>query len=320
MAKLTRFSVWVGQTFALWAILFALLGFFFPQWFVGLKSWIVPILGIIMFGMGLTLELKDFAEIAKRPVQVVLGIVAQFSIMPLLALLLTKVFSLDPAVAIGVILVGCCPGGTSSNVITFLARGDVALSVTITAFSTVLAPIVTPLLLDFYAGTLIDVALAAMMLSIAKIVLLPITAGLIVHRLLGEKVKPVIKVLPLISVSGIVMIVAIVVALSQAKIAESGALIFAVVMLHNLLGYLCGFALGKVCGFGLAQQRAIMVEVGMQNSGLGAALASVYFTPLAALPSALFSVWHNISGALLANICVWLDGRGQAKEVSSLPK
>ncbi|MBV7435370.1 bile acid:sodium symporter family protein [Cardiobacteriaceae bacterium TAE3-ERU3] len=307
MQGLARFSAWVGRTFALWAILFAVVGFFFPQWFVGLKGWIVPALGLIMFGMGLTLDVKDFAEIAKRPVQVIVGIAAQFLIMPLLALLLTKVFALDPMVAVGVILVGCCPGGTSSNVITFLSRGDVALSVTITSFSTVLAPIVTPLLLELYAGTLIDVPLAAMMWSIAKIVLLPISAGLIVHRLLGDKVKPAIEVLPLVSVGGIVLIIAIVVALSQAKIAESGALIFGVVVLHNLLGYACGFALGKVCGFGLAQQRAIMVEVGMQNSGLGAALASAHFSPLAALPSALFSVWHNISGALLANICVWAD-------------
>lgn len=311
MQGLARFSAWIGRTFALWAILFAVLGFFFPQWFVGLKSWIVPALGLIMFGMGLTLEVKDFAEIAKRPVQVVVGIVAQFLIMPLLALLLTKVFTLDPMVAVGVILVGCCPGGTSSNVITFLSRGDVALSVTITSFSTVLAPVVTPLLLELYAGTLIDIPLAAMMWSIAKIVLMPIAAGLIVHRLLGDKVKPAIDVLPLVSVGGIVLIIAIVVALSQAKIAESGALIFGVVVLHNLLGYVCGFALGKVCGFGLAQQRAIMVEVGMQNSGLGAALASAHFaaSPLTALPSALFSVWHNISGALLANICVAVDAK-----------
>ena len=311
MLGLARVSAWVGRRFALWAMLFAVLGFFFPQWFVGLKSWIVPALGLIMFGMGLTLEVKDFAEIAKRPVQVIVGIAAQFLIMPLLALLLTKVFALDPMIAVGVILVGCCPGGTSSNVITFLSRGDVALSVTITSFSTILAPIVTPILLDVYAGTLIDVPLAAMMWSIAKIVLLPIAAGLIVHRVLGDKVKPAIDVLPLVSVGGIVLIIAIVVALSQAKIAESGALIFGVVVLHNLLGYACGFALGKACGFGLAQQRTIMVEVGMQNSGLGAALASAQFaaSPLTALPSALFSVWHNISGALLANICVWADAR-----------
>lgn len=309
MQGLVRVSTWVGRTFALWAIVFAVLGFFFPQPFVGLKGWIVPVLGLIMFGMGLTLEVRDFAEIAKRPMQVIVGIMAQFAIMPLLALLLTQVFDLDPMVAVGVILVGCCPGGTSSNVITFLARGDVALSVTVTSFSTVLAPILTPLLLEIYAGTLIDVQVMDMMWSIAKIVLLPISLGVIIHRLLGDNIKPVFDLLPMVSVGGIVLIIAIVVALSQAKIAESGVLIFAVVVLHNMLGYACGFALGRACGFGLAQQRAIMVEVGMQNSGLGAALASAYFGPFAALPSALFSVWHNISGALLANVCVWLDAK-----------
>lgn len=309
MGRLAKFSAWVGQTFALWAVVFALVGFFLPHLFVGLKSWIVPALGVIMFGMGLTLNIEDFAEIGKRPVQVLVGLAAQFIIMPLLALLLTQVFALDPTIAVGVILVGCCPGGTSSNVITFLSRGDVALSVTITAFATVLAPLITPLLLELYASTLIDVPLAAMMWSIAKIVLLPISAGLLIHRVLGDKVKPALEVLPLVSVGGIVLIIAIVVALSQGKIAESGVLIFAVVVLHNVLGYACGFALGKACGFGLAQQRTIMIEVGMQNSGLGAALAAAHFSPLAALPSALFSVWHNISGALLANICVWRDAR-----------
>ncbi|UJF23793.1 bile acid:sodium symporter family protein [Suttonella sp. R2A3] len=309
MRALAQFSAWVGRTFALWAVLLGLAGFFFPDLFTPLKSLIVPALGVVMFGMGLTLKVEDFAEIAKRPRQVLVGLAAQFVIMPLLALLLVRVFNLDPAVALGVILVGCCPGGTSSNVITFLAKGDVALSVTITSFSTVLAPLLTPLLLQFYAGELIDIELLSMMITVAKIVLLPIILGVIVHRLLGEKIQPAIDVLPLVSVVAIVLIVAIVVALSHTKIAESGLLIFAVVVLHNILGYALGYLLARFNGFSYAQQRAIMVEVGMQNSGLGAALASKYFTPEAAVPSALFSVWHNISGALLASFCAKKEER-----------
>lgn len=307
MQVLANFSAWVGKTFAIWAIIFALLGYFVPQLFTSLAYLIVPFLGIIMFGMGLTLKASDFTEIFKHPIKVIVGVVAQFLIMPLIALALTKIFSLDPVVALGVILVGCCPGGTSSNVITFLSKGDVPLSVTITTISTLLAPLVTPLLLNFYAGELIDLDLASMMKSIAQIVLLPIIAGVAIHYVLKDKIKPVEQVLPLISVAGIVMIVAIVVALSQAKIAESGVLIFAIVILHNVLGYLLGYVLALLCGFNVAAQRAIMVEVGMQNSGLGAAIASIYFTPLAAVPSALFSVWHNFSGALLANLCVKID-------------
>lgn len=308
MKRLAEFSSWVGKTFAVWAVIFAIIGFIVPSAFVGLKGLIVPALGIIMFGMGLTLTWKDFSEVGKRPGQVLLGVVAQFAIMPLVAWLLTKIFHLDPMLALGVVLVGCCPGGTSSNVITFLAKGDVALSVTITTISTLLAPLVTPLLLQVYAGSTIAVSTGTLMLAIAKMVLVPIVAGIVVHQLLGAKVQPAVAVLPLVSVVCIVVIISIVVALSQAKIAESGILIFGVVILHNLLGYTGGYLLGRAAGFSLPAQRAIMVEVGMQNSGLGAALAATYFNPVAALPSALFSVWHNISGALLANWCTWRDG------------
>lgn len=307
MQKLTIFSQWVGKTFAVWALLFAVLGFFMPSVFIGLKSWIVPVLALIMFGMGLTLKASDFSEILTRPFQVLLGLLAQFSIMPLLAILLSKLFMLDPAMALGVVLVGCCPGGTSSNVITFLAKGDVALSVTITSISTLLAPVLTPILLALLADKSVDIAVGAMMWSIVKMVLVPIVAGVIINALFAPKVERVVGVLPLVSVAGIVLIIAIVVSASKGKIASMGVVVLAVVILHNLLGYLLGFLLARALGFTLAQQRAIMIEVGMQNSGLGAALASKYFDPVVALPSAIFSVWHNISGALLANLSNALD-------------
>lgn len=302
MNQIAALSNWIGKTFAIWALLSALLGFVFPEFFASLAFLIVPILGIIMFGMGMTLKTSDFLEIIKRPKPVIIGLLAQFTIMPLIAYLLTLVFSLDPLIAVGVILVGCCPGGTSSNVITFLAKGDVALSVAITSISTLLAPFLTPILLQVFAGQLIDIDLLSMMVTITKIVILPILLGIIVHKFLGDKIESAITVLPMISVLGISIIIAAVVAVSKATILDSGAIVFVVVALHNMLGYSLGYLLARLLGFTETQRRAIMIEVGMQNSGLGAALAATYFNPVAALPSAIFSVWHNFSGAIVANV------------------
>lgn len=300
MRALIALSRFIGNTFALWVLLFAILAFFQPAWFLPLTAWIVPLLGLIMFGMGLTLKTEDFREVVRRPVAVLIGVLAQFIIMPGTAWLLCQVFSLPPEVAVGVILVGCCPGGTASNVITWFARGDLALSVAITSVTTLLAPLVTPALIWLLASEWLPVSFSAMFVSILKMVLLPIVLGLVVQRLLGERVKTAVDVLPLISVVSIVAIVAAVVAASQAKIAESGLLIMAVVVLHNGIGLALGYLAGRLFGMPLAQRKTLSIEVGMQNSGLGAALASAHFSPLAAVPSALFSVWHNLSGSLLA--------------------
>ena len=234
------------------------------------------------------------------PLRVLIGVLAQFLIMPGLAWLLCQVLRLPPEVAVGVILVGCCPGGTASNVMTWFARGDLALSVAITAVTTLLAPLVTPALIWLLASAWLPVQFGALFMSILQVVLLPIALGLIAQRLLGVRVRHLVEVLPLVSVVSIVIIVAAVVAASQAKIAESGLLIMAVVVLHNGLGLALGYLAGKLFGMPLAQRKTLSIEVGMQNSGLGAALASAHFSPLAAVPSALFSVWHNLSGSLLA--------------------
>ncbi|MHC8306723.1 bile acid:sodium symporter family protein [Pseudomonas sp. PB3P13] len=300
MRALAALSRFVGNTFAYWVLLFAVLAFLQPEWFVGLKVAIVPLLGLVMFGMGLTLKLEDFAEVARHPWRVVLGVVAQFVIMPGMAWLLCQVFSLPPEIAVGVILVGCCPSGTSSNVMTWLARGDLALAVAISAITTLLAPLITPALIWLLASAWLPVSFLDLFWSILQIVLLPIVLGLITQRMLGARARHAIDVLPLVSVVSIVIIVAAVVAASQAKIAESGLLIMAVVMLHNSFGYLLGYLTGHLFKLPLAQRKTLALEVGMQNSGLGAALASAHFSPLAAVPSALFSVWHNISGALLS--------------------
>lgn len=301
MKALASLSAFVGKTFALWVIVFAVLGFFLPEVFKQVAPYIVTLLGIIMFGMGLTLSADDFKEVVKRPYEVGIGVIAQFLIMPLLAVVLTKIIPMSPEVAAGVILVGCCPGGTSSNVMTYLSKGDVALSVACTSVTTLAAPIVTPFLVWLFASQYLPVDGWAMFLSIVKVVLVPLALGFALQKLVPSVVKAAVPVLPLVSVIGIVLIVAAVVGASKGAIAQSGLLVFAVVVLHNGLGYLLGFFAAKACGLSLAKRKAIAIEVGMQNSGLGAALATAYFSPVAAVPSAIFSVWHNISGALLAN-------------------
>ncbi|MFF7708369.1 bile acid:sodium symporter [Pseudomonas sp. NPDC007930] len=300
MRALAALSRFVGNTFAWWVLLFAVLAFFYPGVFIGLKAAIVPLLGLVMFGMGLTLKLDDFAAVFRQPWRVGLGCVAHFVIMPGVAWLLCQAFHLPAEIAVGVILVGCCPSGTSSNVMTWLAKGDLALSVAIAAVTTLIAPLATPALIWLLASAWMPVSFWEMFISILQFVMLPIVLGVVAQRLLGEKVQLAVDVLPLVSVVSIVLIVCAVVAASQAKIAESGLLIMAVVILHNSFGYLLGYGTARLFGLPLAQRKSLALEVGMQNSGLGAALAAAHISPLAAVPSALFSVWHNISGALLS--------------------
>lgn len=303
MQFLARVSRFVGSTFAAWVLLAAVSAYFFPEGFKWIAPYIVPLLGVIMFGMGLTITKKDFSEVFTRPKDVLIGVLGQFIIMPGLAWTLCKVFNLPPEIAVGVILVGCCPGGTASNVMTFLARGDLALSVTITSVTTLLAPIVTPALIFLLASQWVDVNAWGMFTSIVQVVILPIIAGLVVQHFLGVHVKKCIDVLPLVSVVCIVAIVAAVVAVSQQSIAKMGLLIFIVVVLHNGLGLILGYVMAKTLGMSLAKQKALSIEIGMQNSGLGVSLAKLHFSdPITAVPSAIFSVWHNITGPIAATI------------------
>jgi BASS family bile acid:Na+ symporter len=289
-----------GNTFAVWVIIFAILAFFIPSGFTWIAPHIALLLGFIMFGMGLTLSLQDFKAVFQAPKSVIVGVLAQFTIMPLLAFGLATLFQLEPEVAVGVILVGCCPGGTASNVMTFLAKGNTALSVAVTSVSTLLAPILTPALTLLFASKWLPVSAGSLFLSIVQIVLVPIILGIVVKLLFRKQVEKSVAVLPLISVVGIVAVASAVVAVNAGKIAETGLLIFSIVMLHNLLGLLLGYLLAKALKLNFADQKAVSIEVGMQNSGLGAALAVAHFSPLSAVPSAIFSVWHNISGPLLA--------------------
>ena len=281
----------------------ALLSFAFPQLLQQVRPTVINyLLGVVMFGMGLTLNLQDFKIVFSRPRDVIIGCLAPFTVMPLLAWGLSRLFSLDEALALGVILVGCCPGGTASNVITYLAKGDLALSVGMTGVSTLLAPFLTPLLTWALAGKSVNVDVVGMLLSILWVVILPIAIGLIVKWIWPKFTEKATDYLPAFSSIAIALIVAIIISANADKLLAGGLLIIVVVMLHNICGLGLGYLIGCLLGMSVSKKRAISIEVGMQNSGLASSLATIHFAayPLATIPGAIFSVWHNLSGAAVA--------------------
>ena len=296
-----KFSKFFTDNLAILVVLAGIFAVTFPDACGWIGAYVPLLLGVVMFGMGMTLTVEDFREILRRPVDILIGVVAQFTIMPLVAFALTKIFSLPPELAIGVILVGTCPGGTASNVMSYLARGDVALSISMTMSTTLMAPVVTPLLTLLLAGERIDVSLTAMMLSIAQIVLAPIVLGLAMNHFLSGVTKKIQPLLPLVSSLAVVLILGAVVALSADKILTVGLTVAAVVVCHNVCGLSLGYAAAKIFRMDSRKTRTLSIEVGMQNSGLAVSLAMMYFNPTAALPGAIFSVWHNVSGSLVAN-------------------
>ena len=296
---------WISDWMGVLVLVSAILALAFPEVVGHLKpSLINPLLGVIMFGMGLTLKVEDFRVVFTRPKDVLVGCLAQFTVMPLLAFALSRLFGLDEALTIGVILVGCCPGGTASNVITYLAKGDLALSVGMTATSTLLAPLLTPLLVLLLVGETVDVNVVGMLLSILWVVILPIVLGLLVKRLLPKATEQATAYLPAVSTIAICLIVMIVIAANAHKLLAGGWIVILVVMLHNILGLTVGYLIGLLLKMTPAKRRAISVEVGMQNSGLASSLATLHFAafPMATVPGAVFSVWHNISGAIVARL------------------
>ena len=293
----------ISNHIGLLVLLVAVVAMLVPSSFDWIDTWIInPMLGIIMFGMGLTLSWKDLSIVLSRPRDIALGCMAQFIVMPLLAWLLTHVFSLPKDLALGVILVGCCPGGTASNVITYLAKGDLALSVGMTACSTLLAPLMTPLLVWLMAGTMVEVDTLGMLLSIVYVIISPIAAGLLCQRFLPRLTQKVTPYLPSFSSLAIALTVGIVVSHNADRLWMGGYVVIVVVMLHNLLGLLLGYLIGRLLRLPYPKNVALSIEVGMQNSGLASSLAVLHFAayPLATVPGAIFSVWHNISGALAA--------------------
>ncbi|TQR60357.1 bile acid:sodium symporter family protein [Campylobacter troglodytis] len=305
MKFLKKISDFFGKNMAIIILLVALVALFFPSSVSLIKtSYINYLLMIVMFGMGLTLKFEDFKVLFTRPKDLIIGAIAQFSIMPFLAFILAMLFDLPTDLAVGLILVGTCPGGTASNVMTYLARGDVALSVGMTSVSTILALFATPLLTLLYAGQKVEVNALSMFVSILQVVIIPIALGFIINKFFHKLTSKLTQVLPLISVLAIVCIVASVVGANSSRLMQVGFLILTVVALHNCLGYLLGFIVARLCRLNNAKCKAICIEVGMQNSGLASSLAATHFAtmPLATVPGAIFSVWHNISGSIIANI------------------
>ncbi|OZE83924.1 Bile acid:sodium symporter [Rhodococcus sp. 15-649-2-2] len=301
MPKLKTVSEFTGKWFALIVVAAGALALITPDTFSGGTPAVPWLLSIIMLGMGMTLRLSDFAVVARRPWALLLGVAAQFIAMPLLGLGIANVLGLSAALTAGMVLVGSAPGGTASNVMVYLAKGDTALSVAMTSVSTLLAPILTPLLVLWLAGEYLPVDAGGLFVSILQIVLIPVVLGVVLRLLFPKIIDRMLDALPLISVAGITAVVVLVVAASAPTLLSIGALIVVAVVLHNSLGLAVGYGIGKACGLDVASRRAISIEVGMQNSGLAAALASVHFSPAAALPAAIFSVWHNVSGSLLAS-------------------
>lgn len=312
-----KISKLCNKYFALLVILFAAIGLFRPSTFL----WVVPrvslLLGIIMFGMGMTLKKEDFKEVVTRPKDVLIGVVAHYIIMPGIAYLLCLILRLPKEIAVGVILVGCCPSGTASNVMCFIAGGDLALSVCISSVSTVLAPIFTPLLILLLAGKWVSIPVISLFLDIAKIVILPIILGVVVNKVAGTASRRIVKFLPVVSVLAIVLIVGGVVGANSKKLITTAAVSIGAVVLHNLFGFLFGYLGAKVMKMDETKRRAVAFEVGMQNSALGVSMAMSFFSPLSAVPAAIFSVWHNISGPTLASF--WANKKSSA-ELNSLDK
>ena len=279
------------------------------SWVEGLSQTLI--LGFIMLSMGLTLTIDDFRVLASRPADIALGTLAQFSIMPLVAWSVARVFNLDLGLAIGVILVGCCPGGVSSNLMSFLCRGDVAFSVGMTTVSTLLAPFVTPALVLLLAGESVEIDAVGMFLNILIVTLLPVTLGFALNYWMRGNVwfDRARHVMPSLSVIGLAFIVGGVVCHVRPQLEVGGVslllLTFAAVFCHNSLGYVLGFLVGRIFGFSKSKNRTISIEVGMQNAGLATNLASTFFAaanPLSVVPCAISCAWHSISGTILANL------------------
>ena len=286
------------------------IAFTHPQKFMWIPQYTALFLGTAMFGMGLTIKREDFQIVFSRPKEVISGCILQYTIMPLAAYLLAVVMNLDTDIALGVILVGCCPGGTASNVIAYIAKGDVPLSVGMTITSTLIAPLVTPVLVYLLAGeesarsdAWDEVSFMAMVLSVVKIVLLPVLAGIILNSLFHETIVKLGGILPLVSVVAIVTIIDGIVAVNAAKLMSCGLIVMLAVVLHNGIGMALGLGMARLMKVSYAKETSIAIEVAMQNSGLALALATANFAanPLATLPGAIFSVWHNVSGSIFAS-------------------
>lgn len=289
------------RLFPLWALLLSALALAAPAPFAAAQPAVVPLLALVMLGMGLTLTADDFRAVLAMPRLVALGVALQYTVMPLGAVAVSSLLALPPEQMLGMVLVGAASGGTASNVITYLAGGNVALSVTMTAVSTLLSVALTPAWTLWLAGQAMPVPLAGLAQTVAFVAVGPVLAGMLLRRALGGAARRFAAVFPAVSVAAICLIIAIIVGLNAERLATVGPVLALAVVLHNGLGLAAGYALSRLFGAAVPEARTIAIEVGMQNSGLAVALALKFFTPVAALPGAMFSLWHNLSGAALAS-------------------
>lgn len=290
----------LNRLFPVWAVLMSAAAVWRPELFTGFVGQIQTLLAVVMFAMGLTLSQQDFLRVARAPKPLFVGMALQFVLMPLAALAVSRVLGLDADLTAGMVLVGATSGGTASNVITWLAGGRVALSVSMTLASTLASLALTPLITWLLIGQSVDVPVWGMLVSIAKLVIAPVVGGVVVHHLAGARIRSLEPALASLAMAAIVLIIAIVVALNAGHLAVLGPLVALAVVVHNALGLIGGYGISRLLGFDLRTARTIAIEVGMQNSGLAVTLASQFFSASAALPGALFSIWHNISGSALA--------------------
>jgi len=286
--------------FPLWAVLLSAVAYVYPEYFIPYKGFIVPLLSLIMLGMGVTLSVDSFLAVLKRPYVVILGTLMQYTLMPLAAWIVCLALKLPADLAAGVILLGCCPGGTASNVICYLAKGDVALSIVLTSVSTMVAFLATPFLTWLFIGQTVDVDVMGMLVSVVNIVIVPVVLGLSINYFFEKRITAIKDVFPAISALAIVVIIAIIIGANRENLEHSGLLVLVAVILHNGMGLAGGYGVAKAFKLSEKEARTLAIEVGMQNSGLSVALAIKHFTAAAALPGAIFSIWHNLSGAFLA--------------------
>ncbi|ROR99941.1 BASS family bile acid:Na+ symporter [Sinobacterium caligoides] len=304
----------INRFFPVFALIGAITAYCIPEWFADLKLMIVPLLIVIMLSMGLTLSLDDFSAAIKQKRAVLVGLILQFSIMPIGALLISLALGLDRDNVIGMVLVGSVAGGTASNVICYLAKGDVALSITMTAISTLAGVLLTPLIISLLLGHVIDVPLSAMLISLVKIVLMPVTIGVLINHYFRAQVSKITPILPLVSILAIVLAISIIVGLNAGQFDKIGPIILVAVVLHNSLGLAAGYLCCRLLGFNHTVCKTISIEVGLQNSGLATALCIKFFSPASALPAAIFSIWHNLSGSLIAGYWSSRGVRGDGGE------
>lgn len=304
----------LANKFPIWVLTCSGLALFYPHWFTWFSGrMIVWGLAMIMIGMGITLSINDFRRVVQTPRQVVIGVAAQFTIMPFLGWAIARGFALEPALAVGLILVACCPGGTASNVVSYIARADVALSVVMTMCSTFAAVVMTPLLTKWLAGTYVLVDTWGLFVNTLQVVILPVTLGVFLNRYMPRMVKFVLPIAPLVSVILIALICASIIGANTKTVLDSALPLFMAVALLHFGGFAVGYLIAKFLKLPERSCRTISIEVGMQNSGLGAVLARTTFPQMAMapVPSAISASFHSIIGSILA---AWWRLRASSQE------